>query len=235
MKILLFLLIVSLVSVITKDASAENILDSKKSDFGFSIVDENIANPGMPTHTIALLPQQGSSLSGNLVFRCTEEKFEIFYLADSANFFSRSAADLKVRFNSEAKSSKISTNLSSNMKGVFINSSIPFINKLIKEGAVVISGEYYSNKFAGLFKFDEMMLTEIYRLSDRCHILNKIPIQKEAKILGIVTMENDQVSDLANKERLSGEKTLTSELSELISKYGLKKVKDKIVEIENTP
>ena len=106
-------------------ALAETALGNWESSFGSVSVQEDIANPKSPKHFVYLEPQEGSNSGGIFVFRCQENTTEVYYVADSGNFFGFSSSpDIKIRFGEEEDAKKYRASGSSDGSAAFLSSPI---------------------------------------------------------------------------------------------------------------
>ena len=156
-----------------------------RSDFAIASVEENLANPKIPTHFIMMFPQGKSSNGGFLVLKCKNKETDVFYLAPSGEFFGFSSSPkIMVRFGSEQESKKISAIGSSGMgQSAFIKEPIKFITRLVTDGSVVLSGSHYSSSFTALYEVDDMTADAIYSMADTCGLVKKLPERKDAKVV----------------------------------------------------
>lgn len=206
--------------IFTAPSYAEVAIGEKTSDYATVQVQENIANPEVPTHFILFNPLEGSSGAGALIFRCKDNKTEAYYTAKQFEFFGMSSSpDISSRFASENKSKKLSASGSSGMgEAAFINNPIGFIVNFAKEKEVVLSGSYYSGSFTALFKADDMVIDAIYDMADTCQWVEKLPVRDNT----ISSSESAPSVDDGDAVALN------SDLKTLVAKYGLLKVKEAI-------
>lgn len=206
--------------LLTTAATAEDRYGEWEGSYGSVTIEPNIANPSLPTHFVILRPQEGSRNSGPLVLRCKNDKTEAFYGAAEFEFFGigRRPA-LNVRFASETKSSKIQASGSAGMgDAAFIDSPINFITRLLSEEQVVLSGDYYSGTFVGLFKIDEVTAEGVYELANTCGWINRLPVRQLApSIIDEATAAQGAQSEIQNQE-------LLIKLQALIDQYGIPSV-----------
>lgn len=206
--------------ILTVPAYAEVAMGEKTSDYATVQVEENIANPEVPTHFIVFNPLEGSSSAGALILRCKNNKTEAYYGAAQFEFFGMgSSPDISARFASENKSKKLSASGSSGMgDAAFINNPIGFIVNFAKEKEVVLSGSYYSGSFTALFKADDMVIDAIYDMANTCQWVEKLPTREDI-VPASEASPSSSDGDVA---------ALNSELKILVSKYGLLKVKEAV-------
>lgn len=211
--------------ILTVPSYAEVAMGEKTSDYATVRVEENIANPEVPTHFIFFNPLDGSSSAGALIIRCKDNKTEAYYTAEQFEFFGiGSSPDISARFASENKSKKLPASGSSGMgEAAFIKNPIGFIVNFAKEKEVVLSGSYYSGSFTALFRADDMVIDAIYDMANTCQWVEKLPAREN-----IVSVSED-VSPTEDGDLSS----LNSELQALVLKYGLLKVKEAVSSLDN--
>ena len=199
-------------------SQAEILMGEFSSDYGLVNVEENIANPSVPTHLIVFNALEGSSSAGNLVFRCKDNKTEVFYYAAEFEFFGvGSSPDISTRFASESASKKLPADVSSGVgQSAFIRNPIGFITKFRDEQEVVLSGFYYAGSFAALFKADDLIIDAIYDMATTCNWVDKLPVRENSVIAA-------PSGDLSANDTQAA---ISAELSVLVEKYGLKAVED---------
>lgn len=157
-------------------AMAEVELGSWDSPYGTVTVEEDLATAKYPRHFIVLNALDGSSNANALALRCQNNKTEVYYVAPQFEFFAFGGSpDLNARFPSEDEAQRVRATNSSDSSAAFISSPIDFTARLAKEGQVVLTGSYYSGRFTGLFKTDDVILNGIHAMAETCGWQDRLP------------------------------------------------------------
>jgi hypothetical protein len=170
-------LVVAGLPVVGSMVQAGPTFGERTSPNGSSItVEEDFMNAKYPRHILALAARDRTERDGWLVFRCQNNRTEVYFVSGSFEFFGRGRDPVvNVRFPSQDQGRQAPVSPSSDGEAVFFADPIDFIARATRDGSVGLQGSYYSGAFRHHFELDGMSRAAIYEMAETCGWRDRLP------------------------------------------------------------